>query len=79
LPVISTNSPFGPSEILKEGKDGILVPIGDYGSMKEAIIKLVTNKKMYESLSRKSIKRAKFFSKENMLKNYRKVFYSLSE
>lgn len=36
-PVVSTNCPSGPSEILDQGKYGPLVPVGDISSMAQAI------------------------------------------
>ncbi len=42
-PVVSTNCPSGPSEILENGKYGPLVPPKDYYKMAEAIIKVLKN------------------------------------
>ena len=39
IPVISTDCPSGPREILADGKYGILVPVGDIPSMVQAIQK----------------------------------------
>jgi glycosyltransferase involved in cell wall biosynthesis len=36
-PVVSTNCPSGPAEILEDGRWGSLVPVGDVGAMAEAI------------------------------------------
>jgi glycosyltransferase involved in cell wall biosynthesis len=37
-PVVSTDCPDGPGEILDRGRYGRLVPVGDYGAMAEAIL-----------------------------------------
>lgn len=37
IPVVSTNCPSGPVEILHQGKYGALVPMGDAGTMAQAI------------------------------------------
>ncbi len=37
-PVVSTNCPSGPSEILENGKYGKLVPVGDYQALADALI-----------------------------------------
>ena len=43
LPIVSTDCPSGPSEILEDGKYGTLVPIGDSGLLTDAIEKNLMN------------------------------------
>jgi len=42
-PVVSTNCPTGPEEILKGGKLGILVPVGDIESLAQGILSVLGN------------------------------------
>jgi len=77
VPVIATNTPYGPSEILENGKYGILVPIGDYQKMASEIIRLIKNEKLRKKYSRLGYQRAKYFSEEKMLKNYKNLFLEL--
>jgi len=37
-PIVSTNCPYGPGEILVNGKWGALVPVGDYSAMANSIL-----------------------------------------
>jgi len=76
-PVISTNSPFGPEEILDHGKYGILVPVGNTNLMKNAMVKLLKNDKVYHLYARKALERSKQFSKQTMLINYKKLIEKL--
>jgi len=73
LPIISTDTPFGLSEILDNGKYGILVPVGNEKAMAEAMYTLLTDEKKYHYYSQKSLGRAKYFSLGKMLKAYKKV------
>ena len=41
IPCISTDCPFGPGELIDNGKNGILVPVGDMEALKEAMCKMV--------------------------------------
>jgi glycosyltransferase involved in cell wall biosynthesis len=41
VPVVSTNCPSGPNEILEGGKWGLLTPVGDYCKLAEAILRSV--------------------------------------
>lgn len=43
VPVISTDCPFGPPEILQNGKYGTLVPVNDPQAMADAIINQIRN------------------------------------
>ena len=73
LPVVSTNTPYGPSEILDNGKYGILVPLGDHISLSRAILRLLTNDKNYQYYSKKAGERAQYFSLDKMLKGYKNI------
>lgn len=57
-PIISTNCPVGPSEILDNGNNGLLVPVNDEKQMAEAIINMMTNHTLRESFIAKSTARA---------------------
>lgn len=41
LPVVSTDCPYGPGEIIKDGEDGRLVPVGDGRAFGAALLDLV--------------------------------------
>jgi glycosyltransferase involved in cell wall biosynthesis len=77
LPVISTDTNYGPSEILENGKYGVLVPVGAATLMCKAMLKLSTDKRYYKNLSKKSLERSSFFSEGKMLKKYKKVIDKL--
>ena len=44
VPVVSTDAPCGPSEILEDGKNGLLVATGDVDGLVSALYKLIQNK-----------------------------------
>lgn len=77
LPIISTDTPFGPREILDNGKYGILVPMKDPQAMAEAMQKLLTDKKLYSHYSKMSLERVKYFSEEKMLNKYNKLILNV--
>ncbi len=71
-PVISTNCPYGPAEILADGKYGELVAVGDIDKMAEAIVNTlgdIPNKQAIKS-------RACEFSLEIAIEKYLNVFNS---
>ena len=77
LPIISTDTPYGPSEILEQNKYGTLVPVGDIKAMSHAIYQLFFDKKEYEYYSQQTTKRVKEFSLEKMLNSYFLLFKGL--
>lgn len=67
-PVVSTDCPSGPAEILEGGKWGKLVPVGDVEKIAKAIIDTL------EDLYRPDVaKRAQDFGIEKPVQNYLKV------
>lgn len=72
IPVVSTDCPSGPSEILENGKYGKLVPVGDAELMAEAIKSVLKSHTQKEIL----IERAKEFSIGKITDRYLEVFSS---
>jgi glycosyltransferase involved in cell wall biosynthesis len=71
-PVISTDCPYGPAEILEDGKYGTLVPVGDVQAMTAAMDRLSTNPWSPDLLRH----RAEVFSAENAAQDYFKLLTS---
>ena len=74
VPIIATDTPYGPSEILDKGKYGILVPMGNYRKMAKEAEKLLKNLELRKKYSEKAFKRAKEFDLKKMLEQYEKLF-----
>lgn len=51
-PCVSTRCKMGPEELIDDGINGILVPVGDVEKIKDAIELIITNRKFAESLSK---------------------------
>jgi glycosyltransferase involved in cell wall biosynthesis len=78
LPVVSTNCPYGPGEVIENGRNGMLVPVGDPQAISEAILRVLGDKKLNEKLRTEAKKRAKDFSLDNMISRHIDLFLSLS-
>lgn len=70
LPVVCTNTPYGPREILEDGKYGFLVPMKDHTKMKQAILQLLSNSETYKKYSQLALERSKLFTSERMVSDY---------
>jgi N-acetylgalactosamine-N,N'-diacetylbacillosaminyl-diphospho-undecaprenol 4-alpha-N-acetylgalactosaminyltransferase len=78
LPIVSTDTKYGPKEILDNGNYGLLVPVGNVPKMRNAMEKLMSDKAIYQSLSKKALERSKYFSEEKMLRNYARIIDKLT-
>ena len=68
-PVVSTDCPSGPREILEDGRLGPLVPVGDAEALAKAMARVLD-----EPLSREPLReRASFFSVERAVERYERL------
>jgi glycosyltransferase involved in cell wall biosynthesis len=74
IPVISTNCPSGPDEIITDGVNGLLVPVGNVEAMKNAIMRLLKDKTLRKNLSEAGRKRAEDFRVKKIVKEYENLF-----
>jgi len=70
-PVVSTDCPSGPSEILNGGQYGLLVPVDDPESMAEAILASLATEPQREKLRQ----RGREFSLERAVGEYHQIFF----
>lgn len=77
LPIIVTNSPYGPPEVLGQGKYGVIVPVGNIDKMKDSILNLLKDKSEYKKYSSKSRLRISFYKEETMLQSYKNLIEKL--
>ena len=75
--IISSNCPTGPSEILDNGKTGLLFKVGDYKELAKKITFFHSNKKLWHKMMLIGNKRLKRFDHNlnlikyfNLIKNY---------
>ncbi len=76
-PVIATDCPSGSSELLDNGKYGILVPVENPDALADAIIKVLTDKELRQNMSRLSLERAQFFNIEKSLKQWEDIILGI--
>jgi len=73
-PVISTDCPSGPGEIIISGKNGLLVPPGDEKALANAMATLLRDENLRNKFSEEGRKRAEDFKIEKILPQYEKLF-----
>jgi len=70
LPVISTNC-AGSDEVIRNGENGLLVPVGDAEATAAAIEKLLGDDELRQKIGAQAAKDAREFDAENILKQWR--------
>ncbi|MFD3502276.1 glycosyltransferase family 4 protein [Streptomyces sp. NPDC058678] len=62
LPVVSTDCPYGPGEIIQDGTDGRLVPVGDRDALGAALLELVGDDERRRRMGRAALENARRFA-----------------
>ncbi len=65
-PVVSFNCNYGPSEILEDGKYGLLAPEGDVEALAGAIVRVLDDDALQRDLAAKGSERAQMFGPEKI-------------
>jgi len=75
--VISSNCPVGPSEILDEGKYGLLFEVGNSIELADKILSLSIDRTLIKKYEDFGFTRAKYFDLETSIKEYEKIIDDL--
>jgi glycosyltransferase involved in cell wall biosynthesis len=70
LPVVSTDCPAGPAEILEEGRYGLLVPPGDPPALAAALGRVLEDRRLRIGLAAGGRRRARSFEVERIAARY---------
>ena len=74
IPCISFNCPHGPSDMITNGEEGILVPVGDINKLADSIEWMITHKEERERMSQNSREKVKNFLAENIMPQWVELF-----
>jgi glycosyltransferase involved in cell wall biosynthesis len=79
VPVVATDCPHGPGEIIADGQDGILVPLdGDVDAYAEALKRVVTDGALRERLGKEALKKADVYAPAAIARRYENLFEELT-
>ncbi|MCL2154840.1 MAG: glycosyltransferase [Leptospirales bacterium] len=73
IPVISTDCPFGPREIIQNNVNGILVPVNDKVELSKAMSRVLSDRSFAKRLSSKGKQRSLDFSIDKITSQYEKL------
>jgi len=78
LPIISYECPFGPKDIITEGKDGFLVPVGDEQAMAERIIYLIEHADVLQQMGAAALDKSKLYSMDIIIQRWVLLFQQMT-
>lgn len=76
VPVIATDCPSGPREILEQG-GGLLVPPGDVEQLADAVYKVITDDQYYLSLKAQALSSVKRYECSRVFEDFKKFLLTL--
>jgi glycosyltransferase involved in cell wall biosynthesis len=74
LPVVSTDCPYGPGEIIEDGVDGRLVPVGDRDALGAALLELVRDDERRRRTGRAALENARRFAPGPVVEQAERLF-----
>ncbi|ANW20982.1 glycosyltransferase family 4 protein [Streptomyces clavuligerus] len=77
VPVVSTDCPLGPREIIRDGKDGRLVPVGDTDAIAAALLDLIGDEKKRIAMGEAARRNAARFDPAAVAARYDELFEQL--
>ncbi|WP_338897825.1 glycosyltransferase family 4 protein [Streptomyces sp. TG1A-60] len=79
VPVVATDCPHGPGEIITDGEDGLLVPLGgDVDAYADTLKRAVTDEALRERLGEAATKKAETYEPSVIARRYESLFEELS-
>ncbi|KOG48453.1 glycosyltransferase family 4 protein [Streptomyces decoyicus] len=77
VPVVSTDCPLGPAEIIHDGTDGLLVPRGDGRALAAALLQLVEDPQRRREMARTALESSRRYDPEPIAERYQLLFQEL--
>jgi hypothetical protein len=78
VPVVSTDAPHGPAEILEDGVDGLLIPTGDPEAMGDALLRLIDDREERAAMAGAAQKNSERYDPAPIAERYEALFEQLA-
>ncbi|MFH8366213.1 glycosyltransferase [Streptomyces sp. NPDC018031] len=77
VPVVATDCPHGPGEIITDGKDGLLVPVGDAAGIADGLCRLIEDDELRRGMGAAARVSAQRYGPEQIADRYEALFAQL--
>jgi glycosyltransferase involved in cell wall biosynthesis len=78
VPVVSTDAPHGPGEILNNGVDGLLTPVGDADALGDALLRVVNDDALRQSMAAAALASSTRYDPAPIAEQYEELFEELA-
>ncbi|HEX8628323.1 MAG TPA: glycosyltransferase [Catenuloplanes sp.] len=78
VPVVSTDAPYGPAEILHDGVDGRLTPVGDADAFADALLELIDDPARRRAMGAAARANAQRYDPAVVAESYERLFTDLA-
>lgn len=78
VPCISFDCPYGPSDVIRNGEDGILVEYLNTKALADSICQLIEHPDYRKAMGKKAKENIKRFSRDNVMKQWTDLFNELT-
>lgn len=77
LPVVAFNCPFGPADIISNGKDGYLVENRDIKAFVDKVCQLIENKELRQRMGRAAVESIQRYKADVIMPKWKELFESM--
>ncbi|WP_432252901.1 glycosyltransferase family 4 protein [Streptomyces sp. HNM1019] len=77
VPVVATDCPHGPGEIITDGRDGLLVPVGDADGIAKGLLALIEDDQLRRSMGEAARISAERYAPERVAAGYERLIEEL--
>ncbi|WP_328467387.1 glycosyltransferase [Actinoplanes sp. NBC_00393] len=78
LPVVSTDAPHGPGEILADGVDGLLTPVGDPEALAAALLRVINDDEGRRAMAARALANSQRYDPGPIAGQYERLFEELA-
>ncbi|GGR23637.1 glycosyltransferase family 4 protein [Streptomyces netropsis] len=77
VPVVATDCPHGPGEIIDDGTDGLLVPVGDADGVAKGLLKLIEDDELRRAMGRAARESAQRYAPARIAERFEEIVRTL--